>query len=70
MKCATVILVQHATDDTLERYAMHTLPNAETGPLEEHLGICPECRKRQDSVIDFVTAMREAAVNIRLEGIS
>jgi hypothetical protein len=38
----TVEIVQHVTDDTLERYAMQTLPRLKIGPLEEHLLVCPE----------------------------
>ena len=29
--------MQHVSDDTLERYAMQTLPEAEAAPLELHL---------------------------------
>ena len=57
--------VPHISDDTLERYAMQTLPDSESGPLEEHLLICPECRERLDAEIEFVTAMRGAAVKLR-----
>jgi hypothetical protein len=32
-----VEIVQHISEDHMERYAMRTLPDAETGPLEEHL---------------------------------
>ena len=59
--------VQHVTDDTLERYAIQTLFDAESGPLEDHLLVCPECRNRLDSQIEFVTAMRGAAAKIRGE---
>jgi hypothetical protein len=57
--------VQHVTDNSLERFAMQTLPNSESGPLVDHLLMCPECQERLDAEIDFVAAMREAAVKIR-----
>jgi hypothetical protein len=60
-----VVIVQHVTDDLLERFAMQTLPESETGPLEDHLMICSECRDRLQADIEFVTAMRAAAVTIR-----
>jgi hypothetical protein len=65
-----VIFVAHISDNDLENFAMQTLPDSETGPLEEHLLVCGDCRDRLDDEIEFVTAMREAAVTIRLEGIS
>ena len=46
---------------------MQTLPEPESGPLEEHLLICGECRDRLDAEIEFVTAMRSAAAKIREE---
>ncbi|MGD0775963.1 MAG: hypothetical protein ABSC05_24360 [Candidatus Solibacter sp.] len=58
-------IVQHATDDTLERFAMRTLPDSESGPPEEHLLICRSCRDRLQADIDFLTAMRGAATKIR-----
>ncbi len=63
-------IVQHASDDILERHAMRTLSVAETGPLEDHLLMCPECRDRLKSEIEFVAAMRGAAVKTRCKGIA
>ena len=37
----------------------------ESGPLVDHLLICSECQERLDAEIDFVAAMREAAVTVR-----
>ena len=53
--------MQHATDDTMERYAMRTLPEPEAGPLEEHLLIYSECRDRLESTDEFVATMKAAA---------
>jgi hypothetical protein len=60
-----VEIVQHVTDDSLERYAMQMVPESELGPMEEHLLTCPNCVDRLQAEIEFVTAMRDAAVTIR-----
>ena len=44
---------------------MQMVPESELGPLEEHLLTCPNCLDRLQSEIEFVTAMRDAAVTIR-----
>ena len=46
---------------------MQTLSEPEAGPLERHLLVCGECRDRLDAEVEFVAAMREAAVKIRWE---
>jgi hypothetical protein len=46
---------------------MQTLPDAESGSLEEHRLVCQSCRERLDGEIEFVTAMRVAAAKIREE---
>ena len=58
-------IVQHVTDESLERYAMQLLPESDLGPLEGHPLTCPNCLDRLQSEIEFVTAMRDAAVTIR-----
>ena len=65
-----MIFVAHISDNDLERLAMQTLTDSETGPIEGHLLICPDCGDRLEAEIEFVAAMRSAAVTIRLEGIS
>jgi predicted anti-sigma-YlaC factor YlaD len=57
--------VQHVTDDLLELYTMQALPQSDMIPMEEHLRICPDCRERLQAKIEFVGAMRGAAVTIR-----
>jgi hypothetical protein len=57
--------VQHAADDTLERYAMWTLPGPEVESLEEHLLICAGCRDRLKDTDEYVAAVKAAAVRIR-----
>ena len=59
--------MQHVTDDTLERYAMRTLPRRKIAPLEGHLLTCSECRNRLQAEIDLVTAMREVATEVKEE---
>jgi hypothetical protein len=60
--------VAHITEDDLEKYAMRTLLGAESGLLEGHLLACSECRDRVQTEIDFVTAMRGVAAEIREQG--
>ena len=67
-KYATVESVHHATDDLLEEYAIRALHESDMIQLEGHLLICPDCRERLQSEIEFVTSMRDAAVKIRCEG--
>jgi hypothetical protein len=55
-----VVSVEHATDDTLERYSMRTLPRPEVESLEEHLLICQPCRDRLKATDEFGAAMKAA----------
>jgi hypothetical protein len=48
-----VEIVKHVTNDLLKRYAMKTLPDSETGPLEEHILICPACRDRLHATDEY-----------------
>jgi hypothetical protein len=41
--------------------AYRTLPEPESGPLEEHLLICTTCQDRLQATDDYVAAMRAAA---------
>jgi anti-sigma factor RsiW len=36
----------HITGDDLELYAMERLPESDAAPVEKHLRVCDECRKR------------------------
>ena len=60
-----MVSVEHATDVTLERYAMRTLPATEVESLEEHFLICSECRDRLQATDQYVAALRSAAGKIR-----
>ncbi len=55
---------QHASGETLERYSLGDLPEAETERLEEHLLICPHCQVRLADEDAFVRATREAAADL------
>ena len=63
-----MVSVEHVPEDDLEKLAMQTLPDSETGPLEEHLLICAECRDRLESTDEYVAAMKVAAGKIRQSG--
>jgi hypothetical protein len=56
--------MKHISAETLERYAMQTLPEFATSGLEEHLLICSACRDGLELEIEFVTAIRAAARSI------
>jgi hypothetical protein len=60
-----VKIVPHPSDDELERYTMQTLTAPEAGLLKKHLLICQSCCDRLPAEIEFVTAMRAAAAQIR-----
>ena len=60
--------MEHVTDDTLERYAMRTLPAPESDHLEEHLLICQPCQDRLQATDEYVVAIRAAAGKIRQTG--
>ena len=59
--------MQHQSEDALELYAMGTLPDSETGPLEEHLLVCHECQDRLREMDEFLAAIRAAAGKLERE---
>ena len=56
-------LKSHGTDEQLELYALHRLPDAETTVLEEHLLLCAPCQERLTEVENFALGMREALIS-------
>jgi hypothetical protein len=50
----------HISDDSLEQYAMGTLPEADLGAVEEHLLTCGNCQDRLKVTDNYVAAMRSA----------
>ncbi len=51
----------HASEESLERYSMGTLGQAETATLEEHLLVCSQCQDRLTETDAFIRATRQAA---------
>jgi anti-sigma factor RsiW len=55
--------VRHISEDWLERYSMGTLPEPQSGSLEEHLLICEDCQDRLRFLDQFIAAFRAAAAD-------
>ena len=52
----------HASDEALEQYAMHSLPEPALAGVEEHLLICSRCQAQLKEIEEYVSAMRGAAI--------
>ena len=59
--------VSHATEETLERYSLGTLGDAELASFEEHLLVCALCQDRLAETETFIRATRQAAQNLPSE---
>jgi len=57
----------HATDETLESYAMGSLNGPALAEVEEHLLVCPHCQEQLKGADSYVAAMRNAAAGLELE---
>ena len=57
----------HATDETLESYAMGSLDGPALAKVEEHLLVCPHCQEQLKEADSYVAAMRNAAAGLELE---
>jgi hypothetical protein len=64
----TPLTQQHISDDSLERYSMGRLTEAQIAPIEEHLLICEECRDRL-VLADFDIAVIRKVLKQRRERI-
>jgi hypothetical protein len=51
----------HPSEEILEEYVFHRLPEGLTAPLEEHLLVCHRCQDAVAETDEFVAAMRVAA---------
>ena len=51
----------HASDEALEQYATHSLPEAALAEIEEHLLVCSQCQQQLEEIDAYVSAMRDAA---------
>ena len=50
----------HISNDLLESYAMGSLSDPESEPLEEHLLLCSACQARLDELDEFVHVIKAA----------
>jgi len=53
-------MTAHIDEDTLERYAMNRLPEAEAAAVEEHLLVCQDCQDRLAGIDRFLADLRSA----------
>jgi len=56
----------HASDETLESYAMGSLGGPVLAEVEEHLLVCPHCQEQLKEIDSYVGAMRSAAAGLDL----
>lgn len=61
-------LMDHISDDELDRYAARSLPEAETAAVEEHLIMCEFCQDRLQLTDEFIAALRAAVQQRRRPG--
>ena len=57
----------HASDETLESYAMGSLDGPAMARVEEHLLVCAQCQEQLKEADSYVAAMRNAAAGLELE---
>ncbi|HUJ22092.1 MAG TPA: hypothetical protein VLX58_11250 [Bryobacteraceae bacterium] len=57
----------HATEESLEKYAMDLLTDPELSAVEEHLLACSHCQERLHEVDGYVKAIRAAASGMQQE---
>lgn len=58
----------HADEESLEKYAMGTLPDAELARFEEHLLLCEKCQQGVEEMDAFLAAFRNVAPRLRPSG--
>jgi hypothetical protein len=57
----------HASEETLESYAMGSLRGPALTEVEEHLLVCSHCQEQFKEADSYVAAMRNAAAGLELE---
>jgi len=57
----------HPSDEVLEQYAAHSLPEPALAEIEEHLLLCSKCQQRVEEIDAYVSAMRGAAKRLDQE---
>lgn len=55
---------RHASEETLESYAMGSLGGPALAEVEEHLLVCPHCQEQLKEIDGYVAAMRNAAAGL------
>lgn len=50
----------HLSDDEIELYCLHRLPEAAAGWVEEHLLLCVSCQLRCEEMQLYVNTLRRA----------
>ena len=58
---------EHPTDEALEQYATHSLPEPALAEIEEHLLVCSQCQLQFEEIDAYVSAMRSAAKRLEQE---
>ena len=59
----------HISEEVLENYAFHRLPEIDVEAIEEHLLACPKCVDRAEASDAYVDAIRAGIVTGRFERI-
>lgn len=57
----------HIESETLEQYAMETLPEPQMADFEEHLLVCAGCQDRLEETDAYIQALRAVAPQLRKE---
>jgi predicted anti-sigma-YlaC factor YlaD len=57
----------HLEEEELERYSLAASAEPELSKVEEHLLLCPSCRKKVETSDVYVHSMRHAAAQVRAE---
>jgi len=56
----------HPSDDELELYSLGRMEEGQSRPVEEHLLVCEDCRRRVEEFDEFAAAMRAALREIEV----
>jgi hypothetical protein len=56
--------ISHFPEEVWERYSLRQLPEDQLAPVEEHLLVCPKCRRRLSEVDEYIATVKVAALQI------
>jgi len=62
----TIRQTTHVSEELLEQYVLGRLPAAQVSAISDHLFECDQCNEQYEHAVNFVTAMREAAPEVRV----